>query len=96
MVQSAKTMDIDMCTGKLTILHIESLAELHFVNVLSCPGPYYLAQIMLTCQDNAAAVDSLYYLFNKILFDYLKTYKISPKPDMHAGSDLTDCRYSIL
>ena len=39
-------------------------------------GPYYLAQNMLTCQGNAATMDSLctYYVFNKILFDYFKTY----------------------
>ena len=39
-------------------------------------------QLLLLCQDNAAATDSLvseYYAFNKILFDWLKVcYKIFP------------------
>ena len=39
---------------------------------------------MLICHDNAANIDDLfskYYLFNKILFDYHKTYhQILPEP----------------
>ena len=41
---------------------------------------------MLSCQDNAAARDSLlsmYYMSNKILFDHLKVYhQISTKQEM--------------
>ena len=49
-------------------------------------GPYYLPQTILTCKDNAAAMDnlfSMYYVFNKILFDYLKAYyQLSSDPNM--------------
>ena len=40
-------------------------------------GPYYLAQIILTCQCNAATMDGLlriYYAFSKVLSGYLKAY----------------------
>ena len=40
----------------------------------------------MTCQSNAAALDSLFIMYcviNKILFDYLKAHhQISPKPEM--------------
>ena len=39
-------------------------------------GPYYQSQTMLIWQGNAAATDTLfsnYYVFNIILFDYIKT-----------------------
>ena len=48
--------------------------------------PYYQVQRVLSCKNNAAATVSLfstYYLFNKILFNYLKVYhQISPEPEV--------------
>ena len=43
----------------------------NWCSVLCSTGPYYLAQNMLPCKENAAALDGLfstYYVFNKILF----------------------------
>ena len=51
--------------------------------------PYYLTQTMLSCKNNAAAIGKLLstcYVFDKILFDYLKAYhQIWPKWEMQQG-----------
>ena len=49
-------------------------------------GLYSMAQTMITCQDKAATLDglfSIYYVFNEVLFDYLKAYyNVSQEPGM--------------
>ena len=56
------------------------------MNVLSEQDHFIWHKTMLTCQDNAATTAfsfSMYYKFNKVLFDYLKAYyHILPEPDV--------------
>ena len=58
-------------------------------------GPYYLVNIILFCMENAATIDSfssIYYMFNKILSDYLKAYhQSSPDSDMERALMFVFC-----